>query len=127
MKSDFMFTSESVTEGHPDKLCDQVSDAIVDHFLNHDRHWPWRIVPDGSRDCPGHAVVLERKRARTAAISNVVRELFSETVSNSGRRPNTQKSRPRDAASATPWAWLPADAAITPLRQSSADRLASLL
>jgi S-adenosylmethionine synthetase len=36
MKKDFMFTSESVTEGHPDKLCDQISDAIVDHFLRHD-------------------------------------------------------------------------------------------
>lgn len=33
MKKDFMFTSESVTEGHPDKLCDQISDAIVDSFL----------------------------------------------------------------------------------------------
>ncbi|HYA88825.1 MAG TPA: S-adenosylmethionine synthetase N-terminal domain-containing protein, partial [Nitrospirota bacterium] len=27
MKKDFMFTSESVTEGHPDKLCDIISDA----------------------------------------------------------------------------------------------------
>jgi S-adenosylmethionine synthetase len=36
MKKDFMFTSESVTEGHPDKLCDQISDAIVDHFLQRD-------------------------------------------------------------------------------------------
>ncbi|NLI81286.1 MAG: methionine adenosyltransferase [Deltaproteobacteria bacterium] len=36
MKSDFIFTSESVTRGHPDKLCDQVSDAIVDHFLEQD-------------------------------------------------------------------------------------------
>lgn len=36
MKKDFMFTSESVTEGHPDKLCDQISDAIVDRFLQHD-------------------------------------------------------------------------------------------
>jgi S-adenosylmethionine synthetase len=36
MKKDFMFTSESVTEGHPDKLCDQISDAIVDHFLEQD-------------------------------------------------------------------------------------------
>lgn len=36
MKKDFMFTSESVTEGHPDKLCDQISDAIVDHFLRRD-------------------------------------------------------------------------------------------
>ncbi len=36
MKRDFIFTSESVTEGHPDKLCDQISDAIVDHFLQQD-------------------------------------------------------------------------------------------
>ncbi len=36
MSDDFIFTSESVTTGHPDKLCDQVSDAIVDHFLGQD-------------------------------------------------------------------------------------------
>jgi S-adenosylmethionine synthetase len=36
MKKDFMLTSESVTEGHPDKLCDQISDAIVDRFLQQD-------------------------------------------------------------------------------------------
>lgn len=36
MKNDFMFTSESVTEGHPDKLCDLISDAVVDHFLKQD-------------------------------------------------------------------------------------------
>jgi S-adenosylmethionine synthetase len=36
MEKDFVFTSESVTEGHPDKLCDQVSDAIIDHFLELD-------------------------------------------------------------------------------------------
>lgn len=36
MKKDFMFTSESVTEGHPDKVCDQISDAIIDHFLEQD-------------------------------------------------------------------------------------------
>ncbi|GBF22969.1 s-adenosylmethionine synthase [Candidatus Gastranaerophilus sp. (ex Termes propinquus)] len=29
----FLFTSESVTEGHPDKVCDQISDAILDQFL----------------------------------------------------------------------------------------------
>ena len=31
--SRYLFTSESVTEGHPDKLCDQVSDAVLDAFL----------------------------------------------------------------------------------------------
>jgi S-adenosylmethionine synthetase len=36
MSADFMFTSESVTEGHPDKLCDQISDAVLDRFLQRD-------------------------------------------------------------------------------------------
>jgi S-adenosylmethionine synthetase len=36
MKRDFVFFSDSVTEGHPDKLCDQISDAIVDRFLEQD-------------------------------------------------------------------------------------------
>ena len=31
-----LFTSESVTEGHPDKICDQISDAILDELLKHD-------------------------------------------------------------------------------------------
>jgi len=35
-KSDFLFTSESVSEGHPDKVCDRVSDAIVDLYLGKD-------------------------------------------------------------------------------------------
>ncbi len=33
---EYLFTSESVTEGHPDKLCDQVSDAILDSIIAHD-------------------------------------------------------------------------------------------
>jgi S-adenosylmethionine synthetase len=33
MRKEYLFTSESVTEGHPDKLCDQISDAIVDQLL----------------------------------------------------------------------------------------------
>lgn len=37
MKSgSYIFTSESVTEGHPDKICDQVSDAVLDDILAHD-------------------------------------------------------------------------------------------
>ncbi|PWM25613.1 MAG: methionine adenosyltransferase [Oscillospiraceae bacterium] len=37
------FTSESVTEGHPDKICDQISDAVLDEILTHD--------PDGRVAC----------------------------------------------------------------------------
>ena len=36
MRSSFIFTSESVSEGHPDKVADQISDAIVDLFLAKD-------------------------------------------------------------------------------------------
>ena len=32
----YLFTSESVTEGHPDKLCDQVSEAILDALIEKD-------------------------------------------------------------------------------------------
>jgi S-adenosylmethionine synthetase len=38
-----MITSESVTEGHPDKLCDQISDAIVDRFLSKDPYARVRV------------------------------------------------------------------------------------
>jgi len=31
-----LFTSESVTEGHPDKLCDQISDAVLDAIMEND-------------------------------------------------------------------------------------------
>ena len=31
----YIFTSESVSEGHPDKLCDRVSDTVLDLFLKH--------------------------------------------------------------------------------------------
>ncbi len=34
----YLFTSESVTEGHPDKLCDRISDAILDAYLTADNH-----------------------------------------------------------------------------------------
>ena len=34
MKNNYFFTSESVSEGHPDKICDRISDAVVDLMLN---------------------------------------------------------------------------------------------
>lgn len=42
-KNHYLFTSESVTEGHPDKICDQVSDAVLDAILAED--------PDGRVAC----------------------------------------------------------------------------
>ena len=36
MRKDFIFTSESVSEGHPDKVSDRISDMVVDHFISKD-------------------------------------------------------------------------------------------
>ncbi len=36
MARHYLFTSESVTEGHPDKICDQISDAVLDAILAQD-------------------------------------------------------------------------------------------
>jgi S-adenosylmethionine synthetase len=70
VKQNFMFTSESVTEGHPDKLCDQIADALVDRFLQQDPlariiaecavaksviFVAARFDADASVDCPGVA------------------------------------------------------------------------
>ena len=38
LQKDFIFTSESVSEGHPDKMADQVSDAVLDAILTQDKH-----------------------------------------------------------------------------------------
>jgi S-adenosylmethionine synthetase len=46
IRSDYLFTSESVSEGHPDKVCDRISDEIVDAFfqLGPEHGWdPWHI------------------------------------------------------------------------------------
>jgi S-adenosylmethionine synthetase len=37
-RSQYLFTSESVSEGHPDKVCDRISDSVVDLFLGADPH-----------------------------------------------------------------------------------------
>ena len=36
-ESNFLFTSESVTEGHPDKIADQISDHVLDEMIRQDR------------------------------------------------------------------------------------------
>ena len=36
MKRDYIFTSESVSEGHPDKVSDRISDMVVDSYLSRD-------------------------------------------------------------------------------------------
>lgn len=76
MKKDFMFTSESVTEGHPDKLCDIISDAIVDHVLQKD---PYANI---IAECAvSTAIVFIAARFATSArvdYANVARQVISQ-------------------------------------------------
>ena len=41
--TDFLFTSESVTEGHPDKIADQISDAILDAIIAKTTRAGWPV------------------------------------------------------------------------------------
>jgi S-adenosylmethionine synthetase len=77
-QKDFIFTSESVTEGHPDKMADQISDAVLDAIIAQD--------PNGRVACEtllttGLVVVAgERTTTANVDISDVVRE----TIRNIG-------------------------------------------
>jgi S-adenosylmethionine synthetase len=55
MSKDFIFTSESVSEGHPDKVADQISDAVLDDILAHDNN-------------PDHARVACETMVKTGAV-----------------------------------------------------------
>ena len=48
-KMAYFFTSESVSEGHPDKVSDQISDALLDEFLRHDPNS--KVVKPYNRTC----------------------------------------------------------------------------
>ena len=49
-----LFTSESVTEGHPDKMCDAISDAILDALIKED---PMSRVACETASCTGFVLV----------------------------------------------------------------------
>ncbi|HEX5015651.1 MAG TPA: methionine adenosyltransferase [Candidatus Limnocylindrales bacterium] len=71
--SQYLFTSESVTEGHPDKLCDQVSDAILDAFIRAD---PDARVACESATTTGLVMVLGEisTKADFVDVPSIVRE-----------------------------------------------------
>ena len=76
MKKDFMFTSESVTEGHPDKLCDQISDAIVDHFLQKDPCS--RVIAECAVSTAIVFIAARFSSAESIDFSNIARQVISQ-------------------------------------------------
>lgn len=77
-----LFTSESVTEGHPDKICDQISDAIVDAILEQD---PTGRVAAETTANTGYAMVMgEISTDCYVDIQKIAREVICDIGYNKG-------------------------------------------
>ena len=72
-KHDFLFTSESVAPGHPDKVCDQVSDSILDLYLSHD---PLSRVAVETMATPSKIIIA----GETTGPASVTKELIEQKV-----------------------------------------------
>lgn len=76
MSNKYVFTSESVTEGHPDKICDQISDAVLDKFLAQD---PKSHVAVECFTTTGLVIVGgEVTTTATVDVQNIVREVLHD-------------------------------------------------
>jgi len=80
-RSTYHFTSESVSEGHPDKVCDQISDGIVDTYL--------RAMPDARVACEtlattNRVVIAGEVRGPASITPEVVETVVRETIRDIG-------------------------------------------
>ena len=59
MNKNYLFTSESVSPGHPDKLCDQLSDSILDSVLKDDKNCKvaCEVLAKGKAGEPGSVIL----------------------------------------------------------------------
>ena len=78
-----LFTSESVTEGHPDKVCDQVSDAILDAILENDPHA--RVACETTATTGMVFVMGEITTETYVSIPDVVRSVLLDIGYNSSK------------------------------------------
>ena len=87
---DFIFTSESVSEGHPDKMADQISDAILDAFLQEDSQ---SRVACETLVAPGLVVVSGEVNTKCYVdITGVVKEVLSSIGYNHAKKGMDYKS-----------------------------------
>ena len=76
MANEYIFTSESVTEGHPDKMADQISDAILDYIIEKD---PQARVACETLLSNGFCVIAgELKTTAYAPMQEIAREVVRE-------------------------------------------------
>ena len=77
----YLFTSESVAEGHPDKVCDRISDAIVDTFLTHD---PQARVAVETMATTNRIVLAGEVRGPASVTADLVEEVARHAVKEIG-------------------------------------------
>jgi len=76
MTKEYIFTSESVTEGHPDKMADQISDAILDHIITNDPHA--RVACETMLSNGFCIIAGELKTTTYAPMQEIAREVVRE-------------------------------------------------
>lgn len=76
MKDKYVLTAESVTEGHPDKLCDTIADAVVDACLEHDptAHVACEVMATAGKIIAAGEITAARLPDIPAVICRTVRE-----------------------------------------------------
>ena len=80
----FLFTSESVTEGHPDKVCDQISDAILDEFLT---KYPQSRVAAETTVTTGQVLVMgEISSTHKPDVAKIARRVINEIGYDDGAK-----------------------------------------
>ncbi|MEQ8357367.1 MAG: methionine adenosyltransferase [Kiloniellaceae bacterium] len=77
----YLFTSESVSEGHPDKVCDRISDAIVDTFLTHD---PYSRVAVETLSTTNRVVLAGEVRGPEAVTPDLMEQVARAAVKEIG-------------------------------------------
>ncbi|MBY0501181.1 MAG: methionine adenosyltransferase [Alphaproteobacteria bacterium] len=81
MISDFIFTSDSVSEGHPDKICDQISDAILDAYLRED---PTSRTAIETVVMPNRIIVFGKAKGPSTLTRKHIDEIVRERIRNIG-------------------------------------------
>jgi S-adenosylmethionine synthetase len=77
----YLFTSESVSEGHPDKVCDRISDAVVDAFLGAD---PYSRVACETLATTNQVVLAGEVRGPASVTTNLLEEVARHAIRDIG-------------------------------------------
>ena len=80
-RANYLFTSESVSEGHPDKVCDQISDAVVDLFISAD---PYARVAVETLATTNRVILAGEVRGPDSITADVIAERARSVVKDIG-------------------------------------------